>query len=334
MNHSFSILIVAASLMAAQPSFAQDADRSKAPPNAVKAVKVQRSDQNPLITFESSDTLGRNINGPSVIRVPDWVEAPLGKYYMYFAHHGGKFIRLAYADAIEGPWRIYEPGTLKLEQAQSFRGHVASPDIHVDEDRQVIRMYFHGPSKTDPAQKSGVALSKDGLNFEAADTILGNFYFRVFQWKGDYYAIAKDGNTGFGELYRSPDGLQPFESRGPFIERMRHAALLIRGNQLLVFFSRAGDAPERILVSTVDLSTDWTDWKESEPFDVISPEMDYEGIEYPNKRSRYGSAIEVRQLRDPGIFEEDGRVYLFYSIAGEMGIAMAEIEILMDDKSR
>ncbi len=27
------------------------------------------------------------------------------------------------------------------------------------------------------------------------------------------------------------------------------------------------------------------------------------------------------------MFEEDGRLYLFYSIAGEMGIAMAEITI-------
>ena len=39
-----------------------------------------------------------NINGPTVIRVPPWVKRPLGRYYMYFAHHMGAFIRLAYAD--------------------------------------------------------------------------------------------------------------------------------------------------------------------------------------------------------------------------------------------
>ena len=33
----------------------------------------------------------------------------------------------------------------------------------------------------------------------------------------------------------------------------------------------------------------------------------------------------VRQLRDPGLFEEDGRTYLFYSFCGEQGIAAAEL---------
>jgi hypothetical protein len=33
----------------------------------------------------------------------------------------------------------------------------------------------------------------------------------------------------------------------------------------------------------------------------------------------------VNQLRDPAIFEEDGRTYLLYAVAGESGIAIAEI---------
>ena len=43
---------------------------------------------------------GDNINGPSLIKVPGWVENPLGKYYLYFANHDGKYIRLAYSDNI------------------------------------------------------------------------------------------------------------------------------------------------------------------------------------------------------------------------------------------
>ena len=33
----------------------------------------------------------------------------------------------------------------------------------------------------------------------------------------------------------------------------------------------------------------------------------------------------VNQLRDPAIFVEDGRTYLLYAVAGETGIAIAEL---------
>ncbi|MGC2198527.1 MAG: hypothetical protein WA633_00030, partial [Stellaceae bacterium] len=51
----------------------------------------------PIITPELHPAIGRNIQGPSAIRVPDWVEHPLGDYYLYFADHKGRYIRLAYA---------------------------------------------------------------------------------------------------------------------------------------------------------------------------------------------------------------------------------------------
>ena len=78
---------------------------------------VERVRGNPLIVPEMSASIGTNINGPSLIRVPDWVENPLGRYYLYFAHHKGKFIRLAFADNVEGPYEIYEPGSLHLEDS-------------------------------------------------------------------------------------------------------------------------------------------------------------------------------------------------------------------------
>src|SRR5262245_51489408 len=61
-------------------------------------ITVRRLAQNPLITVRSSPSLGGNVNGATVIRVPDWIAHPLGRYYMYFANHMGDFIRLAYAD--------------------------------------------------------------------------------------------------------------------------------------------------------------------------------------------------------------------------------------------
>ena len=42
-----------------------------------------------------------------------------------------------------------------------------------------------------------------------------------------------------------------------------------------------------------------------------------------------GGAIDVpvNQLRDPAIYEEDDRVYLLYAVAGERGIALAEVHV-------
>lgn len=50
----------------------------------------------PIITPDTHPSAGTNINGPSLIRVPDWVDDPLGRYYLYFADHKGSDIRLAW----------------------------------------------------------------------------------------------------------------------------------------------------------------------------------------------------------------------------------------------
>src|SRR4051795_5349577 len=94
---------------------------ARTPLAAEERLAPRRLPQNPLITVNSSATLGGNVNGPTVIRVPAWVEHPLGRYYMYFANHIGDFIRLAYADAITGPWRVYEPGVLHVRDTAFFR---------------------------------------------------------------------------------------------------------------------------------------------------------------------------------------------------------------------
>jgi len=108
-------------------------------------VSVERIDGNPVV--EASDDLGTIVNHPSVIEVPAWVDDPLGNYYLYFSHKYGDYIRLAYADDVEGPWNVYGPGTLHVDDTP-FIGHIASPDVHVDNEKEVIRMYYHGETAT------------------------------------------------------------------------------------------------------------------------------------------------------------------------------------------
>ena len=304
--------------------------------SAGQAPAVVRLADGPIIVPNMDARMGSNIQGPSLIRVPDWIDNPLGKYYLYFADHRGTYIRLAYADDIAGPWHMHEAGSLKLEDSffpttcppcslapgasGSLYAHIASPDVHVDDENQQIVMYIHGRGAGQ--QLTRLAISRDGLNFEGAPEVLGRPYFRVIE-HGDYhYALSMP-----GFMYRSKDGLSGFQE-GPrfFNDNMRHNALLIRDNTLHVFWTQAGHAPERIFLSTIDMTGDWMQWFESEPVEVLRPETEWEGAELEVAPSRRGHIDErVNQLRDPTIFEEDGKVYLLYSIAGEHGLAIAEL---------
>jgi hypothetical protein len=296
-----------------------------------RAWRAIRFEKNPIVypgMRGLTGEQGANINGPSLIRVPDWVRNPLGRYYLYFAHHNGKYIRLAYADTLAGPWKIHAGGVLGLADAPG-RGHIASPDLHVDQDRREIRMYFHQPAPKNspiPGQVSFVAVSGDGLHFVSRPEVLGQFYFRVFRYRGWYYAFAKNGNVD-GVIYRSRDGLTGFEEGPHYVRGVRHTAMWIDRDTLHLLYTKAGDTPERILLSTVDLTKDWRSWSVSEPQVLLEPEQDYEGASLPLRRSTYGAAKgPVRQLRDPAVFAEGAERYVLYSVAGEQGIAIARLQ--------
>jgi hypothetical protein len=108
---------------------------------------------------------------------------------------------------------------------------------------------------------------------------------------------------------------------------MRHSALQLIGRRLHVFYSNVHDTPEHIVESTIDLQPDWMCWQSSPPLTVLKPALDYEGASLPIEPSERGWAPEpVHQLRDPAIYQQDGRTYLLYSVAGERGIAIAQIE--------
>jgi hypothetical protein len=321
------------------------------------AFRAHRLAGNPIIRPGMEPRIGANIQGPSLIRVPTWVKHPLGRYYLYFADHKGDHIRLAYADALHGPWRIHGTGALQLADSlfptrpidpppevkplpprpgiappgtpdipsleeDATTPHIASPDVHVDHANRRIVMYFHGLSDY-RTQRTRVALSADGLAFRPLPELLGPSYFRVFAHRGAHYALVMP-----GIIYRSADGLSGFVA-GPDVfgePRQRHTALLKRDDTLFVFWTRVGDAPERILVSRIDLSGDWTAWRASEPVELLRPEHDWEGASLPVEPSFRGAINRpVNQLRDPAIFEEDGRTYLLYAVQGERGIAIAEL---------
>jgi hypothetical protein len=292
--------------------------------------------------------MGDNINGPSLIRVPDWLPGAMGRYYLYFADHGGKYIRLAVADDLAGPWKMYEPGVLPLERS-GFVGHLASPDVHVDHDAQQIRMYYHGvvPAEQRSAageiddafyttQRTRVTLSSDGIHFEKQGEPFAGAYFRMWRYGGWYYGLSMP-----ALLYRSRDGLTGWEYGGNLLSHLcgpqnklftdsgqmpRHGAVRVAGDTLQLFHSRFENEPEHIVMSTIDMKPDWQQWKLEGCASVVRPEHDWEGADCAKVKSQRGAVHErAWQLRDPAVFEEDGRVYVVYSLAGESGLGIVEV---------
>ena len=309
----------------------------------------------PIISPTTCASIGVNIQGPSLIRVPDWIGNPLGQYYLYFADHKGKYIRLAYANDLLGPWTVHVPGSLHLRDSifpvdppeppskvdrpdfsagaplvaerthdahlEASTTHIASPDVHVHDEAQQIVMYFHGLEGYD-YQCTRVAVSHDGINFKALPENIGRTYFRVFRYQDWYYALAMP-----GLFYRSKDGFTNFET-GPlcFNEDMRHSAVFVEGDTLKVYWTQVGETPERILLSTIDLSKDWSEWRDSEPREILRPEFDWEGADAPLEPSIRSTAYgHVNQLRDPAVYQEGDDTYLLYAVAGESGIAIAKL---------
>jgi hypothetical protein len=296
-------------------------------------VNVRRFTSNPIVRREMLPVSeGDNINGPSLIRAPSWLPRRMGEYYLYFAHHQGSYIRLAFADRLEGPWTVYRPGTLHLSEVPSCRDHIASPDVHVDWESRKIRMYFHGPSATSDGQKSFVASSSDGIKFEAQSEELGAFYLRMVPFQNAWIGMAKG-----GFMYRSKDGLSNFrclprpafplrDVEGNTPGSVRHVALEVAGTNLRVYFTRIGDAPESILRSQIDLNEPEERWIAKRPEFVLRPERPWEGANLPVHPSKAGVARGLENaLRDPALWREDGHLFLLYAVAGEAGIAISEI---------
>lgn len=277
---------------------------------------------------------GSNINGPSLIRVPDWLPGRLGRYYLYFAHHRGSYIRLAYADRLEGPWHIHKHGVLPIAQVDCCRDHVASPDVHVDDDQREIRLYFHGVEHGGQRQLTFLARSQDGLNFSVGNRALSEFYLRTVPWRGQWIGMSKG-----GVMYVSRDGITDFKRlpkpafpmRSPLGNSpgdVRHVALHCVDNRLLVYFSRIGDRPEHIRLGEIDLTEPPESWSVRNEQEVLTPQFEWEGADLPTIASRSGPAWNRENgLRDPAIYLENDITYLLYSFAGEQGIALTRVEM-------
>ena len=80
-------------------------------------IKISRFTDKPIIPPFLVEEIGSNIQGPSLVKAPEWLKNPLAKYYLYFADHKGDRIKLAYANDLKGPWKVLLGGTLQLKNS-------------------------------------------------------------------------------------------------------------------------------------------------------------------------------------------------------------------------
>lgn len=76
----------------------------------------------------------------------------------------------------------------------------------------------------------------------------------------------------------------------------------------------------------MSLTGSWKEWQPTEPIEILRLEKEEEGGHLPLRASRFEAASEpLNELRDPEIYEESDKLYLFYTGAGETNICGAEL---------
>ena len=266
----------------------------------------------------------KNINGASLIKTPEWLDKPLGKYYLYFASHSGKYIRLAYSDSLNEPFKIYDGQTLKLTDT-NCKTHIASPDVHVDNENKKIIMYYHGD--TNNFQESFISDSTDGLKFTNNQKPLGLFYFRVFRYKDKFYSVAKNKNED-SIIYESDNWDGEFKPLFTLLPNSRHTATLVKDDILYIFYTTVGEAPESIYYCKIKLGDEWEVLDNKK---LTKPTFEFEGAGSDLIPSNFGSATvrygekKLNELRDPYIYLEEDKLFLLYSFSGEAGIAIGSL---------
>ena len=344
---------------------------------------VRMNDSNPIIfrnMFPSNrrSSQGDNINGPCMIRIPSWIPNNRransnARYYLYFGHHDGDYIRMAWSRNPDGPFTLYRANsstgsrgvfdtnntTISLDRGvQIPRNHVASPNVHVDNDNRRIIMYFHSgeyrfEGRRINRQVSWVNTSDYGLDFRRRDTrevIFSASYLNVFEWDRDLYGFHNDGGPVRARSFNSPwaptnnyyngNDLPDLWNRrsGNLFQdalgvsrstrRVRHTGTRVSGNNAQVFYSIRGDRPERIYVSNISLRSNWNNWRVNAPGnELLRAVGGWEGGQINIATSQGGAQDNVNQLRDPYPFQDsDGSLYLLYSGQGEEGIGIAAME--------
>jgi hypothetical protein len=197
------------------------------------------------------------------------------------------------------------------------------------------------------ANQPTIALrSKDGIVWKEIDqgAVVYRFLFDDLfyltvpvQYDGYYYALAKIQENGIGALaITRGKSLKSASEKGPILARgVRHCDVHAVDSILHVFFTMIGDAPERILLGTIDMSSNWIEWLLLPGPVLLSPEHGYEHGNAATVASQIGTAgcTAKNELRDPHFLPDKESPsdsltgLLFCTVQGERAFAMARFSL-------
>lgn len=262
---------------------------------------------------------GLNINGPCLIKVPNFIKNPIGKYYLYFGHHCGQHIRLAYSDNIEHGYKIFEGGVLNISQIYGY-DHLSSPEIIVNHETSEIELYYHCPykhNKIDP-QSTFCARSNDGINFVSDKNMCFPYpYYRQFKHNNNIIGLAME------KIQNESHTVVFYNNKTKKILKMsRHVSMFILNNTIYLLYSTVGNTPEHIQICQLLIHEDncYTVNESS----LFFPTLEYETSGKKPTQSKYGMSNGICELRDPYAYIEDTDIYILYTVGGEKGIAIAK----------
>ena len=254
------------------------------------------------------------------------------QYRLYFSAHKGRYIRLAVARGLDQTFRTTRWRIARLSRFSRQRvDHVASPEIHQIGRRQYL--LTHSPLKGRSTQVTFCGRIWFGRFVLHSRRLRFPSYSRFFDYRGASYAIAKNAqmfriDSNFVKRSRIKADLNQALKPSGADETLeiRHPFVLEIDGELLCFFTRVGDLPERILASRI-IGLEVGEPRFTPAIEVLRPEYPFEGSELALEPSARGEAKDKRnELRDPYIFRENGQTYLLYSVMGESGIALGQLD--------
>ena len=143
---------------------------------------------------------------------------------------------------------------LSVAEEGGFSGHVASPQVIIDNDNKQFVLFFHGKhSYFEGIQATGVAVSSDGFNFtlkknenSSYDTYIMSYpYLKVFQRvsklkKIEYYGLARwweNDKIGGIQIVKSNSLCGPYGSKLDIIFYVVFLIIFCDIKQIIVIFS-------------------------------------------------------------------------------------------------